>query len=280
MRLLPTALKRRLLLLTPARLGGTVDFGQPDYDPTRYNRYFYAMQRLRGRVYLDDGAIDASALTADGRHCQTVDHHSWHVLSVDGNGRVWGCARYRQYPRSVSFGDLGVSRAELARTTWGAQLRHAVTTQIRVAQERGMSFVEVGGWALHEEVRYGAEALRIALATFGLADLLGGCIGLTTATVRHGSSTILRKIGGMSLGESGAELPKYFDPRYGCEMEILRFDSSRPNPRYADMIRRMEDDLSNVEVLTPAAVNDLVAAAAAVGESVTMRAPMAALSVA
>src|SRR4030095_11318489 len=36
-------------------------------------------------------------------------------------------------------------------------------------------------------------------------------------------------------------LPSYFDPNYGCEMELLRFDSNAPNPKYQ---ARIDDILS------------------------------------
>ena len=85
------------------------------------------------------------------------------------------------------------------------------------------------------------EAMNIALSTFALAQSIGGAIGLTTATVRNCSSRILRKIGGRSLGLPGCPLPSYFDPQYGCEMELLRFDSNAPNPKYQT---RIDDILS------------------------------------
>jgi hypothetical protein len=52
------------------------------------------MQRLRGSVYLRDGAIQKHELTADGRHRLSVDEQSWHILLVDGAKRVKGCMRY------------------------------------------------------------------------------------------------------------------------------------------------------------------------------------------
>jgi hypothetical protein len=91
--------------------------------------------------------------------------------------------------------------------------------------------------------------LRIALGMFSVARLMGGCIGVTTATERHCSSSILRRIGGSSLNTKGVEIPRYFDPRYDCQMEILRFDSSRPNPRFERWIEELRRYLSAVPVL-------------------------------
>ena len=34
----------------------------------------------------------------------------------------------------------------------------------------------------------------------------------------------------------GEELPPYFDPHYGCQMEVLEYDSRFPNPKYRDKV--------------------------------------------
>ena len=72
---------------------------------------------------------------------------------------------------------------------------------------------------------------------------------MTTATVRHPSSTILRRLGGSSLEVDGIRVPSYFDPAYACEMELLRFDSRRPNPKYVDLVEVLRSKLGNVTVV-------------------------------
>jgi hypothetical protein len=47
----------------------------------------------------------------------------------------------------------------------------------------------------------------------------------------------------------GIEIPTYFDPRFNCEMELLRFDSERPNPRFERWIEELKDYLSGVPVI-------------------------------
>jgi hypothetical protein len=44
-------------------------------------------------------------------------------------------------------------------------------------------------------------------------------------------------------------VPSYFDPKYNCEMELLRFDSRRPNVKYAGLIELLRDRLANVSVI-------------------------------
>jgi hypothetical protein len=102
---------------------------------------------------------------------------------------------------------------------------------------------------LHEQFRGTTDALRIALAAYALAESLGGCIGITTATCRNRSSSILRRIGGRSLEAGGVEIPPYYDPFYRCDMEILRFDSAAPNPKFTSLFARMQDEITQAQVI-------------------------------
>ena len=201
------------------------------------------VQRFRGRIYLEDGAITRSELTSDGRHKSPVDDESWHVVSLDRQGEVCACLRFLEESDLRNFDDLWVSRAAAARSSNGKAFRAAVEREIGEARDRGLRFGEVGGWAVAESYRLGPEPLRIILATYGLLELLGSCVGLATATWRHSSAQILRRIGLEPLLVDGAALPPYRDPAYDCEMEVLRFDSRLPNPKYASMVRSMATSL-------------------------------------
>jgi hypothetical protein len=208
------------------------------------------MQRFRGSVYLDDGAILPEELTVDGRHWLEVDDVSWHVLILNASGSVSGCLRVLDETSATGFDDLWVGNCGMARSArWRRPLREAVESEMHTAQREGLSFGEVGGWAIAPERRCTMDALRIILATYGLLQLLGGFKGVATATCRHCSSTVLRRIGLSSLLVSGTELPSYFDPQYRCEMEVLRFDSRRPNPRYLSWVLELTSHLARVPVL-------------------------------
>jgi hypothetical protein len=87
------------------------------------------------------------------------------------------------------------------------------------------------------------------LAMYGLSELMGGALALSTATTRHGSSSILRRIGGRPLSENGVEIPSYYDSNYNCEMELLSFETSSPNPRYANWISKFSQALRHVPVV-------------------------------
>ena len=230
------------MLLAPSEALVPLTFPAVDVNPDRHAAILAELQRLRGSVYLHDGAITSAQLSADGRHIVGIDSASWHVVSVQADGRVTGCARYRAYGKNTQPEHLTAWRSALANDrTWRGTLHMALESEISLARKRKIDYVEVGGWAIAEDMRYTMEAMNIALSTFALAQSIGGAIGLTTATVRNCSSRILRKIGGRSLGLPGCPLPSYFDPQYGCEMELLRFDSNAPNPKYQS---RIDDILS------------------------------------
>lgn len=246
----PSPATGSLMLLAPTSEVVPDAFRSIRVDRGQHARLLAAVQRLRGSVYLDDGAITPAQLTTDGRHIQEADRHSWHVLSVQPDGTVTGCARYRPHPCDVSPEDLGIWESSLARDPqWGAALREAVANQIDQARRTGLSYVEVGGWAVARTHRGTKHAFETAVSAYALASGLGGCMGITTATVRHCSSRILRKLGGASLVAGSQTLPSYFDPRYGCEMEILRFDSRTLNRRYLPHVNRVFSRFQSARVV-------------------------------
>jgi len=120
---------------------------------------------------------------------------------------------------------------------------------MRRARAERVRFGEVGGWAISPLRRSGWEALRILLATFGLLELLGGCIGFATATTRHGSAQILKKIGLRCLDENGIQFGHYYDPHYACQMEMLAFDSRSANQRFVPWIKEFSSNLVTAAVL-------------------------------
>jgi hypothetical protein len=237
-------------LLAPSEAHVPRTFGRITVDPGRHERILTQLQRLRGRLYLQDGAIQASQLTSDGRHMQSIDDHAWHVVSFDAEGGVIGCARYLAHRTRVKLEDLGVWSSALARhDEWQPVLREAVEGEIELARRRRLDYAEVGGWAVAEALRYTTQAMDIALSTYALAQRLGGCVGITTATVRNCSSRILRKIGGRPLEVATRTLPSYYDPQYRCDMELLRFESDAPNPRYEARMARLADRLPELSVV-------------------------------
>jgi hypothetical protein len=216
----------------------------------RHHELLKGVQRFRGSVYVDDGAVLPHELSSGGRHELPIDQDSWHVVTVDDHGEVSACLRFLEETTVTDFDGLWISHAAITQSDdWGPRIRCAVEGEIRKARAHGMCFGEVGGWAIARTRRGTVEALRTILATYGLLQILGNCIGLATATSRHGSAPILRRIGLHGLPVEGGEVPAYFDPKYGCEMELLRYDSRHPNPKYADWIEELSEFLLYSEVV-------------------------------
>lgn len=241
---------RNFLLLAPPTIQLPDTFCRVSSDSVRRWDLLADMQRLRGRIYLQDGAISASELTSDGRHVQAIDEESWHLLILNSSNRVVGCTRYLQHAASTTYNRLRVRTAALARRQpWSDWLRKAVEGELQNARRSGFSFVEVGGWALDESIRGSSDALRSVLFTFAWSQLIGGCLGLSMATHRNGSASILRRIGGRPLEWQGCALPPYYDPQYKCDMEVIRFDSRLPSEKYAHAIDEIRSQIPYMPVV-------------------------------
>jgi hypothetical protein len=264
----------RFVVLPPSNVAASPIFHSVEHDSRRHDELLGDMQRFRGSMYLHDGAIQSSELTSDGRHHVEIDEHSWHVLTLDRHDRVCACLRFIDETRAHGFDDLWIRSSALADyPELGGKFRRAVEARMYDAHRMGMNFGEVGGWAVAESHRGTLEPLRIILATYALLELLGGSLGVATATYRHESAPMLRRIGlgGMLAGEE--ELPSYYDPNYGCQMQVLQFDSRHPNPKYQAWVTELAQDLTRAQVVCrqnyqlamPAMLNrfELVPAAAA-----------------
>jgi hypothetical protein len=209
------------------------------------------MQRLRGEVYLSDGAIQPSQLTA-GRHVSPSDEESWHLLTVRRDGTILGCVRFLRHPNTVRCHQLKVSDAPLAHSSdWAADFKCSIDAELESARRFSFSYVEIGGWALAPELRGSAEAVHTVLSTYALAQLQGGALGITTATERNGSASILRRLGGRPLEWDGAALPPYYDPAYRCGMEVLRFDSRHPSECYRPTVDALRRHMTFLPVFCP-----------------------------
>lgn len=240
----------RLLLLAPPDTAIPEFFNRCEFDAARHRSIVRDVQRLRGSVYLEDGALDSRQLSADGLHLTPEDERSWHLVATDSRGRVSGCTWYREHDNTVYLHRLRLRNCPLARTDeWRDRLWKAVEREIADSRRDGLRYAEVGGWAVSAESRCRSEGLVLALAAYSLGRICGGAIGITTATVRHGSSSILCRIGGRPLQVDGWTMPPYYDDQYRCVMEILRFDSREPSVRFRPLVDRLHERLADVPVI-------------------------------
>jgi len=246
----------RIVFLAPSPAAAFDASGDVRIEPELHARLVGEVQRFRGSVYLKDGAIRTEHLTRDGRHCTPEDEHIGHVVLLDDAGAVTGCVLYLEHGSGVRLEDLRARNCPLAHDPeWAGVFADAVTGELNRARQEGLRYVEVGGWAVSEKGRRTAGPLALALAAYAFANRGAAALAMTTATFRHCSANILKRLGGHRFDANGTVLPPYFDPRYQCLMELLRFDSRTPNPLYASLVDRITATLSRVRVIArPAAV--------------------------
>jgi hypothetical protein len=266
------SVSERMVLLAPSTHSVSNFFKQVEIDSGKYHRLVQDVQRFRGSIYLQDGAIAPSQLSDGGLHQTPEDDKSWHLLLLNKQEQVKACVLYREHENTVGLDDLKVRHTPLAQQDeWSPKLWKAIKNELARARRDDLQYVEVGGWAVAPELRRTAGPLTIPLAIYGLSRRHGGALGMTTATFRHCSAVILQRLGCSRFEVDGVTLPPYYDPRYECMMELLRFDSREPNPRYVNLIDRLREQLAEARVVTRSAWTSALTA----GEA-SVRAPIAA----
>jgi hypothetical protein len=243
------SLDQRLLLLAPPDASAHGFLQNVTVDPQLHEGLMERMQRHRGDIYLKDGAIASEQLSRDGRHQTPEDERSWHLLMLGQDYSITACIWYLEYENTIGIERLRARNCPLATDRASRhQFRKAVESELARARRDDLRYAEVGGWAASPDSRC-TDGLFMILAVYALAGISGHARVLSTATVRHGSSTILRRLGGSPLVADSMPIPAYHDSRYGCEMELLRFDTRQPNARYMPTIAALTDRLANAPVV-------------------------------
>jgi hypothetical protein len=240
--------KYQLRILAPTLSDVPGALSNARIDPTLHSDLIYAIQLLRGSVYKEYAPV-ANQLLPDGRHYLESDSKSWHILLLQDTceQQIAGCVRYRQIQ---GYEELAASQSTLAHShRYGPILRAAIERDITTTSNAGMHYAEVGMWALRPEVRCSSAAVNLALMMFVLAEHLGGGLGITTATTRHHSACILRRLGGRRL----AGLPAYYDPRYGCVIEVRRFALADLDSRFASRVKQLGAEIRDTDIICRAA---------------------------
>ena len=232
----------RFQLLAPAGLWFPAQKSQCDAEA--YGVFLDSLQKLRGKSYVQDGALQSWDLDSDGRHRMPDDERCWHFLLVGPSDNVVGCARFLLHSPDATYDQLRISHSPLASdSVWGSKLRRLTARTLRQARQERIGYAELGGWAIAEEHRNTKAALEILIGSYAWAELVGHCICSCTATVRNNSSSILRRMGAGSLVDEGETAPTYFDAQYGCNMELLGFDSRQPPFRFAPLLKEIRSKL-------------------------------------
>ena len=105
----------RLVLLAPPNTDLPEYFRHVTVDSTRRRELVAEMQRLRGSIYLHDGALQSEQLSPDGAHQTPEDQRSWHLLMLDKQQRVSSCVWYLEHENTISPDQLRVKNCPLGR---------------------------------------------------------------------------------------------------------------------------------------------------------------------
>jgi hypothetical protein len=238
----------RLVVVAPRRAAIPGVFRNIQIDPDLHSERVRDLQRLRGDVYRDDGAVRSDQLSADGLHQIPEDGKSWHLLTVDEENRVIGCVWYLEHERPA-VAQLRVRHCALAhQAEWSDRFRTAIESEIAEARRERIRYAEVGGWAVADTGRL-ADSLLLLLGVYSLSQAIGGALVVATATFRHSSAQILRRIGGSHLTSGGCAVPPYYDPQYQCDMELLRFDTRKPGPKFAPLVALLGTQLADTPLI-------------------------------
>ena len=217
-----------------------------------HHRRLEQIQRLRGRVYVEDGALHPSLLDTDGKHLTAFDHDHWHILVTDEQDEVCACFLLIRYPEDARFEDLKlyelIDRMSPAlRPIYEASVRAFMSE----ASGQNLGFGEVAAWAVRGDVRNRPSSLMFSFAAWALYQLLGESLVVGAPTTRHNAATILRRIGGFPLRFSGFPLQRFYDDRYGCDMEIIGFNSCEPLLKYSPIILEIRDHMETLIKCSP-----------------------------
>ena len=87
-------------------------------------------------------------------------------------------------------------------------------------------------------------AILLPLTAWPDYEQVGHPLVLAIATGRHHSANILARLGGFTPKAQGIAVRPYYDAKYGCEMELVGFDSRNSNPRFAAALDEIGGQLS------------------------------------
>src|SRR5271155_3465538 len=109
---------RTLSLLFPGKVVPAMAecqaFARVVVDDGEHQRLLGDIQRFRGRIALEENAINPWQLTSDGRHVQPADDCGIHLVGTDNDGNVVSCMRYLPHPNTAHWTDLRVFYTPLA----------------------------------------------------------------------------------------------------------------------------------------------------------------------
>lgn len=237
----------RLCILPPkdhcAACGRKCIYNSEDYD-ARLAR----IRRLRGKVFLADGAVTQEHLDESGSYHTSLDHRAWHIYLAGNDGEVPACCTLMLHRNVVEVQELRISEllCHIQDDRRGLY-ESAIQSLIREAARLNVGFGEAAAWAIDQKFRNHCASMMMIIASWPLYQTLGNAIIIGAPTSRHHTSSIEKRMGGFPLALQGSPLGPFHDAPHGCDMEFVWFDSQRPLSRFAQIISEMRSHFEKLQ---------------------------------
>ncbi|GAA4412991.1 hypothetical protein GCM10023187_40760 [Nibrella viscosa] len=214
-----------------------------------YEQTIAEIQRFRGRIYVQDQAIPASALDRSGRHYTKLDYASYHVIIRNQEGAITGVMRIPTYVSGAAVWFLQLYHV-LERMEPGQKALYSFAIQHFIDQSASKYpfIVEPGGWAVDRQISEKLTGTVLAASCWAFCQLIGGAVAVATATVKHNAADLLRMMGGINCLQ-GTTNARFFDSFHQCELELIFFQSDKINPRFAAMVEAIKEQWQQREVV-------------------------------
>ena len=168
------------------------------------------------------------------------------------DGQVCGTLRVTVHRSGCRVSDLAAfSCALFFEPEWKWRSKRILLAFLQRAWTAGLYVAETGGWALGKNLRGGKKGALLALSGWAITRLVGGAKILGIVTTRCGASRLTKYLGGSELRDEQGYVPPYFDWRYGCEMEVIEFDSRQVNPIFETSVKGLCDYFLRISAVKP-----------------------------
>jgi hypothetical protein len=253
MMLLDTVATKSFEIVAPGASAVPSSFEQTVCDSERCSRRISEIQRLRGQVYLADGAIRKEDLTADGRQVDPADDSAWHIVITGSGQEVVGCIRIAHLGMSPSFSQFHQHEIiERMPEPSRGHYRLAFQNVISDPNKKEIGFGDTGAWAVAKGAHNHGLGVALIIVGWALYRHLGDAWVMAMATQRHRASELLKALGASALAMDGVPLPSFFDPAYDCTMELLVFDTRHPSELAAAHVDELTRIIARHPVIYPA----------------------------
>ncbi|MEY4530425.1 MAG: hypothetical protein RLZZ156_1146 [Deinococcota bacterium] len=243
------------LLLAPANARIPKVFSRVEENVQAHETWRTKLQQLRGKVFLEDGAIKESHLDEQGRHISKLDINSWHFLVMSPEEQIRGVMRTQIWYYDDRLPELcELNLYGLLERMQDLELRQKFTTALNNTMHQpndNTCFMEVSALAVDAASQGFTIGSMLGISGYSIGNIVDAYVAFGAGTDRHHTARFYHKLGGISFRDSSnpeVVLPPFFDTGYNCQMDIMAFFKDQPTPAIKEMITIVEEKLCAAQV--------------------------------